>query len=98
MKDRDFKPLIAAANVPAIRFHDLRHSAASLMLSKGVSIFIVSKFLGQARPSIISDIYGYLVPGSMNGIGDMMDEMIAPIPIDYPIQDEKIAHGLHTEK
>lgn len=81
MMDRDFKPLIRAAGLPAIRFHDLRHTAASLMLSKGVPIFIVSKILGHARPSITSDIYGHLVPGSMDGIGDMMDELIAPIQV-----------------
>ncbi len=90
MIERSFKPLVRAAGVPMIRFHDLRHTAASLMLSRGVSIFIVSKILGHARPSITSDIYGHLVPGSMNGIGDMMDEMIAPIPIKYPILDKKI--------
>ena len=93
---RSFKPLVRAAGVPMIRFHDMRHTAASLMLSKGVSIFIVSKIMGHSRPSITSDIYGHLVPGSMNGIGDMMDELIAPIPVNVPSAGETIAHELHT--
>jgi integrase len=83
--ERHFKPIIKGANVPVIRFHDLRHTAASLMLSRGVSIFIVSKIMGHARPSITSDIYGHLVPGSMSGIGDMMDELIAPIQVNLSI-------------
>lgn len=79
MLDRSFKPLIKAAGVPAIRFHDLRHTAASLMLNQGVPIFKVSKILGHAKPSITSDIYGHVVPNAMDGIGDMMDELITPI-------------------
>jgi integrase len=83
--ERHFEPIIKVANVPVIRFHDLRHTAASLMLSRGVSIFIVSKIMGHARPSITSDIYGHLVPGSMSGIGNMMDELIAPIQVNLSI-------------
>jgi hypothetical protein len=41
--------------------------------------------MGHARPSITSDIYGHLVPGSMDGIGDLMDEMIAPIQINLSV-------------
>jgi integrase len=81
MIERHFKPMIRVASVPVIRFHDLRHTAASWMISKGISIFIVSKIMGHTRPSITSDIYGHLIPGSMSGIGDMMDEMIAPIKV-----------------
>jgi integrase len=55
------------------------------MISKGISIFVVSKIMGHARPSITSDIYGHLVPGSMSGIGDMMDELIAPIQVDLSV-------------
>jgi integrase len=80
--------LITVADVPVIRFHDLRHTAASLMLNQGVPIFKVSKILGHARPSITSDIYGHLVPGSMDGIGDMMDELIAPISVNYQLSGE----------
>jgi integrase len=68
-----------------IQFHNLRQTAASLILSRGISIFIVSIIMGHARPSITSDIYGHLVPGSMDGIGDMMDELIAPIPVNISI-------------
>lgn len=82
MMDRSFKPLIKASGVPVIRFHDLRHTAASLMLNQGVPVFKVSKILGHARPSITSDIYGHVVPNSMDGIGDMMDELITPIESD----------------
>jgi len=89
MMDRDFKPLIAAAKVPAIRFHDLRHTAASLLICNKVPIFFVSRILGHARESITSGIYGHLIPGAMVGIGDMMDELIAPIQVNLPIKNSK---------
>jgi integrase len=81
MIERHFKPIIKAAGVPVIRFHGLRHTAASIMLSKGISIYIVSKILGNERPSITSDIYCHLLPGAMKGIGQMMDELITPVEI-----------------
>jgi hypothetical protein len=38
--------------------------------------------MGHARPSITRDIHGHLVPNSMDGIGDMMDDLITPIESD----------------
>lgn len=94
--DRYFKPLVHRAGVPKIRFHDLRHTAVSIMLSSGVSIFAVSKIIGHARPSITSDIYGHLVAGATDGIGTMMDELVAPVAISIendPKERARIAHG-----
>jgi integrase len=82
MLDNYYWPLVRAADVPEIRFHDLRHTAVALMLSHGVSVFVVSKIIGHARPSITSDIYGHLVPGATSGIGQLMDDLITPISIE----------------
>ena len=46
---RSFKPLLEKAELPAIRFHDLRHSAATLLLSQGVHPKVVQERLGHAR-------------------------------------------------
>jgi integrase len=45
-----------------IRFHDMRHTAASLLLSKGHSLIAVSRRLGHAKPSITLNVYGHLMP------------------------------------
>jgi integrase len=90
--DRYFKPSIKAAGVPEIRFHDLRHTAASIMLSRGVPIFTVSKILGHARASITSDTYGHLVPGATDGIGQMMDELVAPVVISTEMATLQYRH------
>lgn len=76
---RNFKQLIADAGLPDIRFHDLRHTAASLMLNQGIPILIVSKRLGHARPSITLDIYGHLIPSMQGPVAEVMDELITPL-------------------
>ena len=48
------------AAIPHIRFHDLRHTAATLLLSARVNPKVVSELLGHASVSIILDIYSYV--------------------------------------
>ena len=76
---RDFKNLLKAAGLPEIRFHDLRHTAASLMLNHGIPVIVVSRRLGHARPSITLDIYGHLIPGMQEEAALMIDELITPV-------------------
>jgi integrase len=45
-----------------IRFHDLRHTCATLLLSKDVNPKVVSEMLGHASVSITLDIYSHLLP------------------------------------
>ena len=61
--ERAFKPLLRRAGLPVIRFHDLRHTFASLMLSEGVRIDVVSRMLGHSSPAITLGIYAHLMPG-----------------------------------
>ena len=77
-----FKSVLKQAGLPIIRFHDLRHTAASLMLNQGVPPFVVSKILGHSKPSTTMDIYGHLIPVMHEGIGNLMDELLTPIPVE----------------
>ena len=76
---RKFKALLKLASLPDIRFHDLRHTAASLMLNSGVPVLVVSQRLGHAKPSITLDIYGHFIPSMQDQVADLMDEVVAPI-------------------
>jgi integrase len=76
---KSFKNTIKEAGLPEIRFHDLRHTAASLMLNHGVPVIVVSKRLGHSKVSITMDIYGHLIPESQKDIGQIMDGLITPI-------------------
>jgi integrase len=50
------------AGLPSVGLHTLRHSAASVMLTKGVPLKVVSKMLGHASIAITGDIYGHVSP------------------------------------
>src|SRR4030042_4814694 len=70
---RDFYKLIKAAGLPRIRFHDLRHTAASLMLNNGVPAIVVSRRLGHSKASITLDVYGHLIPGMQAEAAELID-------------------------
>ena len=80
----DFLKVLDKAGLPRIRFHDLRHTAASLMLNNDVPVMTVSKRLGHAKPSTTLDIYGHLYPESQEEAARIMDEVITPIQVELP--------------
>jgi len=78
----DFKKQLERANVKPIRFHDLRHTAASLMLNNGVPVIVVSKILGHSKTSTTLDIYGHLIPAMQGEAAQIMDDLITPIKFE----------------
>jgi site-specific recombinase XerC len=78
---RYFKKLLNEAGLPEIRFHDLRHSAASIMLNHGIPVIVVSRRLGHARPSITLDVYGHLIPRMDEDAAQKMDELVTPVEL-----------------
>jgi integrase len=87
---RTFKRLLQNAGLPSIRFHDLRHTAASLLLNQGIPVITVSRRLGHAKASITLDVYGHLIPSMQNNLGDLLDEMVTPVAVKF---DEKVEQG-----
>lgn len=69
---RNFAAIIARADVPAIRIHDLRHTHATLLLAAGTPIKAVSERLGHAKTSITLDTYAHVLP-------DMQDRAVEAI-------------------
>ena len=59
---RAFKAMLKRAGLPDIRFHDLRHSAASLMLAQGVPLRVVMEVLGHSSISLTADTYSHVMP------------------------------------
>ncbi len=57
-----FKPLLRTAGLPDIRFHDLRHTCATILLSKAVHPKIVQEMLGHASTSCTMDTYSHVLP------------------------------------
>ncbi len=59
---RSFLPLLKRAGLPRIRFHDLRHTAATLLLLQGVHPKVVQERLGHSQISITLDTYSHVLP------------------------------------
>ena len=59
---RSFKPLLNKAGLPEIRFHDLRHTCATLLLGRGVHPKIVQELLGHATIAMTLDTYSHYLP------------------------------------
>jgi integrase len=73
---RSFKPLLSQAGLPDIRFHDLRHTCATLLLGKGVHAKFVQELLGHATISITLDTYSHVLPGMGDAAAGAMDEAL----------------------
>ena len=71
-----FRPLLQHAGLPRMRFHDLRHSAATLLLGSGVNPKIVSEMLGHASVAITLDIYSHVMPHMQQQAAQAMDDTL----------------------
>jgi integrase len=56
---RGLEPALAAAELPKLTWHDLRHLAASLLIAEGASVGYVSRILGHATPAITLSLYAH---------------------------------------
>jgi integrase len=72
---RSFKPLLKKAAC-RIRFHDLRHTCATLLLAKGVHPKIVQELLGHATIAVTLDTYSHVLPGMGDAAAGAMDEAL----------------------
>ena len=70
---RVFRPLQKAAKLPVIRFHDLRHTAATLMLLNDVNVKVVSERLGHASIQLTLDTYSHVLPTMQKIAAERMD-------------------------
>ena len=68
----------------APRFHDIRHTFASLLLAQGESLHYVKEQLGHASIQTTVDIYGHLIPGSNRAAVNKLDDPEPPVRIARP--------------
>jgi integrase len=73
---RRFRRLLAVAGLPPVRFHDLRHTAATLMLGRGVHPKIVSEMLGHSTVSITLDLYSHVSETMQREAVLVMDDLL----------------------
>lgn len=77
---RQFLRLLREAGLPRVRFHDLRHTAATLLLSQGINVKVVSEMLGHSNVSITLNVYGHVLPHMQQQAADTMDRLLWGTP------------------
>jgi integrase len=71
-----FYTLLDHAGLPRVRFHDLRHNTATILLSKKVSSQVVQELLGHEDISTTLGIYGHVLPSMQKDALDNMDDLL----------------------
>jgi integrase len=72
-----FNPMLKRAGLPRIRIHDLRHSAATLMMANGVHPKVVSEMLGHANIAITMDTYSHVGESMKRQASDALDSVFS---------------------
>jgi integrase len=78
-RNRVFQPACARAGIDGLRFHDLRHSSASWLLTAGVPITAVSRRLGHANVSMTLDTYSHVMPETGDVLLAVLDQKLASV-------------------
>ena len=72
-----FRDLSDPLEIPRIRFHDLRHTAASILIADGtLPVNVISGRLGHAKPSITLDVYGHVFDEHGQAAADAMERAL----------------------
>ncbi len=74
---RSFKTILRRAELPDIRFHDLRHTAATLLLAAGENMRTIQEMLGHSRFGTTADIYAHVLPEQKRRAAESMDLLLA---------------------
>jgi Phage integrase family len=77
-----FKALLRRAGLPPIRFHDLRHTFATLQLTAGTNPKIVSEVLGHKEIAITLDRYSHALPTMQTEAMARLDALLGRSPLD----------------
>jgi integrase len=76
LRKRSFSPLLKKAGLPTIRFHDLRHTCATLLLSRNVNPKIVSEMLGHSSIAITLDTYSHVLPNMQDSAARALEDAL----------------------
>ena len=93
---RGFYPALRRAGLRKIRFHDLRHTYASLLIANQEEPKLISTLLGHSSIKITFDVYGHLLPDAGDGVADRLaslalgSKMVAGEDSDLPDRSQVI--------
>jgi integrase len=73
---REFKKVLARAGLPSVRLHDLRHTAASLLLAQNVPARVVMEILGHSQIALTMNTYSHVAPEVSREAADRIARML----------------------
>ena len=86
---REYYRLRDRAQLPKIRFHDLRHSAATILKMAGIPDEVIQKLLGHASVRTTQEIYMHRTPAAEKRSADKMDEIFEPVAVKVAVKTAK---------
>ena len=86
---REYYRLRAQAQLPKIRFHDLRHSAATILKMAGIPDEAIQKLLGHASVRTTQEFYMHLTPHGEKRAADKMDEIFGSVAVKVAVKTAK---------
>ena len=78
---RVYKRFLKLAGLPNIRFHDLRHTAATLMLQQNVNPKVVQERLGHSDITLTLNTYSHVLPSMQEEAAEKLDQLLTPIEV-----------------
>ena len=72
-----FKEFIKKHNLPDIRLHDMRHTAATMLINAGLNVRAVASRLGHANPNVTLTVYSHALKSADRQAADIMENLIA---------------------
>jgi integrase len=82
--------MLARAGPPRLRFHDLRHTAATLLLGQGIHPKVVSEMLGHASIMTTLDPYSQVTPTMQQQAADALDALLSePLAVSLAVNEER---------
>lgn len=82
---RRFHAILKSAGLPRLRFHDLRHSTATLLLAQGVSPRYITDLLGHSQVSFTMQTYAHVLAPVRKEVAAKMDEILATPAAENPV-------------
>ena len=87
---RSYYALRKVAALPKIRFHDLRHSAATLLRAAGIPTPAISKLLGHASTRTTEEVYSHVLPDMERQAAAKMDEILTPVAVSVAVKTSRL--------